>query len=123
MKKYLVGILGSLLTTLPLTPAIAAELLHNPREASVWRLIAGQSPTQVIASDVNVRNMPTTIGNGGFIFASLDKGDDVYVLSCEGIIEGYFWVHVWIPEIGEMGYVVAEFLQNNYQTVCDQTRP
>ncbi|MEM6424231.1 MAG: hypothetical protein AAF728_03585 [Cyanobacteria bacterium P01_D01_bin.128] len=115
--------MSALLATSPLQPTLAAELLVNPREAAVWRIIAGQASTSVIANNVNVRNMPTTIGNGGFVFARLDEGDEVYVLSCAGIIEGYFWVNVWIPEIGEIGYVVAEYLQNNYQTICNRTRP
>ncbi len=121
-RKYLIGILGSLLAIAPLTPVVAAELLLNPREVNVWRLIAGQASTRVIASDVNVRNLPTIMGNGGFVFARLDRDDEVYVLGCEGFSEGHFWVHIWIPEIGEIGYVAAEYLQNNYQTICDRTR-
>ncbi|MGB3616005.1 MAG: hypothetical protein WBA10_19595 [Elainellaceae cyanobacterium] len=120
-KHFAVG-LGMLLSSFLASPAIAAELLLNPRAVNVSRLIAGQSPTRVISDRVNVRNLSTTVGNGGFVFARLDEGDEVYVLSCEGFNEGYFWVRVWIPEIGETGYVVAEYLQNNYQRICDRTR-
>ena len=116
-------LVSTLAIILPSVSTTAAELLLNPREVNVSYLIAGQSPTLVIAGDVNVRNYSTTRARGGFIFARLDKGDEVYVLSCEGFNEDYFWVKVWIPEIGEIGYVVAEHLQSNYQVICDRTRP
>lgn len=117
------GIIIFLFTT-STTSAFSAELLLNPREVYVRRLIAGQSPTQVIADRVNVRNRPTTYGtSGNFVFALLDSGDEIYVLNCEGLSDGYFWVEVWIPEIGEIGYVASQYLQNNYQTICDRTLP
>jgi hypothetical protein len=117
------GIVIFLLVT-STTSAISAELLLNPREVFVRRFITGQSPTLVIADRVNVRSQPSTYGtSGNFVFARLDEGDEVYVLSCEGFSDGYFWVEVWIPEIGEIGYVAAQYLQNNYQGICDLTRP
>lgn len=117
------GLLIALAIVFQCGTAIAAELLINPREVNVSRLIDGQSPTLVVADQVNVRNLPTLMGNGGFVFATLDEGDAVYILSCEGMSEGHFWVKVWIPEIGEIGYVVAEYLQSNYHHICDHTRP
>lgn len=122
--KSLLGILSIVVAANQFAPAYAAEMIVNPREIHVGPMIRGQAPTQVIADDVNVRTQPTTyVTPGAFPFARLDKGDEVYVLSCEGISDDHFWTQVWIPEIGEIGYVVAEYLQNNYQTVCDRTRP
>jgi hypothetical protein len=103
-------------------PVRAAELLYNPREISVQRLIRGQSSTLVIGDDVNVRMLPTIMGNGGVVFARLDRNDPVYVLSCEGFAENHYWVRVYIPELKEIGYVSAEFLQNNFNHICDRTR-
>lgn len=104
----------------PTLSASAAKLLLNPREVVIQKFIRGQSPTSVIADKVNVRNFPTTRGNGGFVFATLTKGDQVYVLGCEGFAEGYYWVHIYIPDLKELGYVSAQFLQNNYNHICNQ---
>jgi hypothetical protein len=103
-------------------PVGAAELIHNPREISVQRFIRGQSSTLVIGDNVNVRMLPTIVGNGGVVFARLDRNDQVYVLSCEGFAENHYWVRVYIPELKEIGYVSAEFLQNNFNHICDRTR-
>jgi hypothetical protein len=102
-------------------PSIAAELLLNPREVVVQRHIRGQSPTLVIANDVNVRNLNTTRGNGGFVFAKLQEGDEVFVLSCEGFGEGYHWVRVYIPDLKEFGYVASQYLQSNFNHVCERS--
>lgn len=105
---------------LSIFPASAAKLLLNPREVNVQKLINGQSTTRVISNDVNVRNFPTKTGNGGFVFAVLSRDDQVYVISCKGFHEGSYWVHIYIPQLKEFGYVAAEFLQNNYNHVCDR---
>ena len=107
-----------LLSLLPVLSANAATLLFNPREVAVQKFIRGQSTTQVVTDDVNVRNLPTRLGNGGFIFATLNKADRIYVLSCEGVSEGYSWVRIYIPDLKEFGYVAEQFLQNNYNQVC-----
>ena len=106
------------LSLFPVFPAFAGKLLFNPREATVQKLIRGQSTTLVIANDVNVRNLSTRYGNGGFVFATLSKGDQIYVLSCEGISEGISWVRIYIPDLKEFGYIAEQFLQNNYNQVC-----
>ncbi|WP_416674997.1 hypothetical protein [Egbenema bharatensis] len=103
-------------------PVGAAELIHNPTEISVQRFIQGQSPTLVLADRVNVRMLPTIMGTGGVVFARLFRNDQVYVLSCEGFAENHYWVRVYIPELKEIGYVSAEFLQNNFNHICDRTR-
>ncbi|MBD1852992.1 hypothetical protein H6F87_23905 [Cyanobacteria bacterium FACHB-502] len=117
-------ILLPVLVALPLVavPAHAAELLFNPREIAVELLIRGQSPTLVIANDVNARMLPTLRGNGGAPFARLSRNDEVYVLGCEGFAENHFWVQVYIPQLKETGYVAAEFLQNNYNHICQYRR-
>lgn len=113
MKKFL-AMLPVLLILVTTYSASAAKLLFNPREIVVQKLIRGQSTTLVIADNVNVRNLPTTVGNGGFVFATLSKGDKVYVIGCEGFAEGYYWLHIYIPDLKKFGYVAAQFLQSNY---------
>ncbi|HEY9858077.1 MAG TPA: hypothetical protein V6D16_01125 [Candidatus Obscuribacterales bacterium] len=120
MNEKLISLITLLLLTA--TPSSAAELLFNPREASVQKLIYGQSSTLVVGNDVLVRALPTKLGNGGFAFAKLIKGDRVYILGCEGFTEGHYWVNVYVPDIKEIGYVAAEFLQNNYNYICDRSR-
>lgn len=105
------------LTLIPL-PAVAAELLANPREFVVQRLIRGQATTLVIADEVNVRTLPSLEGNGTLVFAQLSQGDEVYVLECTRVAYERMWVRVYIPELKEMGYVSAEFLQNNFNQIC-----
>jgi len=117
MQRFLL-VLSILVVLVPTSSVSAAKLLLNPREVVVQKLIRGQSSTLVIADNVNVRNLPTTIGNGGFVFASLSKGDKVYVIGCEGFAEGYYWLRIYIPDLKEFGYVSAQFLQNNYNYVC-----
>lgn len=107
-----------LLSFMPMVPAIAAELLINPREFLFQKYHRGQSPTLVVADDVNVRNVPTTQGVLGFVFAKLSQGDEVYVLGCEGFLEGFYWVRVYIPELKETGYVAAQYLENNFNNIC-----
>lgn len=119
MKRFLISA-TTLLCLLPTFSASAAKLLFNPREAAVQKLIRGQSSTRVIADDVKVRNLPTRRGNGGFAFATLSKGDQIYVLNCEGVSEGYSWVRIYIPDLKEFGYVAEQFLQNNYNQVCQR---
>jgi len=117
MKRLLL-VLSISVFLVPTYSANAAKLLFNPRETVVQKLIRGQSATLVIADNVNVRNFPTTIGNGGFIFATLSKGDKVYVIGCEGFAEGYYWLRIYIPDLKEFGYVSAQFLQSNYNHIC-----
>lgn len=117
MKRFLL-VLFVLVVLVPTYSASAAKLLFNPREVIVQKLIRGQSATLVIGDKVNVRNLPTTIGNGGFVFASLSKGDKVYVIGCEGFAEGYYWLQIYIPDLKEFGYVSAQFLQSNYNHIC-----
>ena len=119
MKKFLFA-LTVIIVFVPTFSASAARLLFNPREVNVEKFIRGQSPTLVIADDVNVRNLPTVTGNGGFVFATLSKGDQVYVLECKGFSEGYNWVRIYIPELKEFGYVTAQYLQNNYNYICSR---
>jgi len=102
----------------PVFSVNAGKLLFNPREAVAQKFIRGQSTTLVIADDVNVRNLATRQGNGGFVFATLSKGDQIYVISCEGISEGVSWVRVYIPDLKEFGYISEQFLQNNYNQIC-----
>jgi hypothetical protein len=102
----------------PVFSANAGKLLFNPREAVAQKFIRGQSTTLVIADDVNVRNLATRQGNGGFVFATLSKGDRIYVISCEGVSEGVSWVRIYIPDLKEFGYVAEQFLQNNYNQIC-----
>jgi hypothetical protein len=106
------------LASLPVFSANAGKLLFNPREAIARKFIGGQSTTLVIADNVNVRNRATVYGSSGFVFAILNKGDEIYVLSCEGVSEGYSWVHIYIPDLKEFGYIAEQFLQNNYNQVC-----
>ena len=106
-------------------PIEAAELLANPREHS-FNMELHYSPnlstTEVICDDINVRwSVPLESGRGGFIFARLDEGDSVYVMRCERYALGHLWVYVYIPELQEFGYVAAEFLQNNFNIICDRT--
>jgi len=103
---------------LPVFSVNAGKLLFNPREAIARKFIGGQSTTLVISDNVNVRNRATVYGNSGFVFAILNKGDQIYVLSCEGVSEGYSWVHIYIPDLKEFGYIAEQFLQNNYNQVC-----
>lgn len=116
--KGLLLVLFTLVVLVPTYSANAAKLLVNPREVAVQKFIRGQATTLVIADNVNVRNLPTTIGNGGFVFATLSKGDKVYVISCEGFSEGYYWLRIYIPSLKEFGYVSAQFLQSNYNHIC-----
>lgn|GEM_PF-1856023 len=116
--KRLLFYLSILVFLVPTYSASAAKLLSNPREVNVQKLIRGQATTLVTATNVNVRNLPTTTGNGGFIFATLSKGDKVYVIGCEGFSEGYYWLRIYIPDLKEFGYVSAQFLQNNYNNIC-----
>ena len=102
----------------PVFSVNAGKLLFNPREAVAQKFIRGQSTTLVIADDVNVRNLATRQGNGGFVFATLSKGDRIYVISCEGVSEGVSWVRIYIPDLKEFGYVAEQFLQNNYNQIC-----
>jgi hypothetical protein len=102
-------------------PSRAADLLLNPREVEVQHLIREQSPTLVIADDVNVRNLPTTMGNGGFVFAKLQERDEVFVISCEGFGEGDYWIRVYIPELKEFGYVASQYLQSNFNHICERS--
>jgi hypothetical protein len=107
-----------LLSCIPTFPALAAELLVNPREQIFSADNQGHAPTLVVADNVNVRNYPTIEGKGGFVFARLSKGDKVYVVVCHGFSEGVYWVLVYIPELKEYGYVSAQYLENNFNNIC-----
>ncbi|WOD36977.1 hypothetical protein [Nodosilinea sp. E11] len=107
------------------TAVQSAEMLANPREHSFNMSLyysSGLSPTLVVSESVNVRSsIPLESGRGGFIFARLDLGDSVYVISCEEYTMGHLWVYVYIPELKEYGYVAAEFLQSNFNFICERT--
>lgn len=124
MKSILKLLLFTLALVLP-TSLEAAEMLANPREHSFnmhLHYSPNLSPTLVISENVNVRSsIPLESGRGGFIFARLDRGDSVYVISCEEYSMGHLWVYVYIPELKEYGYVAAEFLQNNFNFICGRT--
>ncbi len=119
---HLVSLASLMLLSLPLQ---GAEMLANPREHSFNQRLhytPNLSPTRVVASDVNVRaSVPWESGRGGFIFARLDRDDEVYVMGCERYARGHLWVHIYIPELQEYGYVAAEFLQNNFNFICERT--
>lgn len=102
LKHLLTLILGlTILTTATTVKAIDTISTH----------VAAWTTSYVTGSNVNLRSFP---GFRSSVIGVLEENERVIVKACSTVEDGNVWLLIYVPRLGQYGYVSGTYITGNY---------